>query len=71
MNQSGFIAACLISLFIVYLAANNKLFRYRQLLWDAAPQQSGSQGGGFSLGPFGSIKADPKTALNVASAIGG
>lgn len=36
MNQSSFIAAMLLTLFVLFLAANNRLGVYTQILWGPA-----------------------------------
>ena len=53
MSQSGFIAALLLAAFVLYLAAQNRLVTYANVLWGntgkpipkPAPQQSNSGGG--------------------------
>jgi hypothetical protein len=40
MNQSSFIAAMLLTLFVLFLAANNRLGVYTQILWGPANAQT-------------------------------
>lgn len=65
MSQSGFIAACLLTGFVIWLAANDKLSKYGQILWSAAPAQS--SGGSTAATAAGGLSAwlNPKSILDI------
>ena len=62
MNQSGFLAACLLGGFVLFLASKNRLQTYADIFWTSPTASSGSSGssGGSIFGAVG-------TALEIAS----
>ena len=70
MSQSGFIAACLLGGFVIWLAANNKLSKYGQILWSGAPAQS--SGGSTASTAAGALSAwlNPKSILDIGVKVG-
>lgn len=63
MNQSAFIAGCLLAGFVLFVAARGHLVNYTAVLWGdteaalpTSSSSSGSSGGGGILGDLSSIE---------------